>query len=32
LVAVNADRPVDDVTAQIFSVVDRHKQDRSHGC
>jgi len=32
LVAVNADRPVADVTAQIFSVIDRHKQDRNHGC
>ena len=28
LVAVNADRPVEDVTAQIFGVIDRHQQDR----
>ena len=29
LVAVNSDRPVEEVTAQIFSVIDRHFQD---GC
>jgi adenylate kinase len=29
LVAVNADRPVEDVTAQIFGVIDRHFRD---GC
>jgi adenylate kinase len=28
LVAVNADRPVDDVTAQIFGIIDRH----NNGC
>jgi adenylate kinase len=27
LVAVNADRPVEDVTAQIFGVIERHYQD-----
>ena len=29
LVAVNADRPVDEITAQIFGVIDRHRQN---GC
>jgi adenylate kinase family enzyme len=29
LVAINADRPMEDVTAQIFSVMDRHCPD---GC
>jgi adenylate kinase len=29
LVAVNADRPVENVTAQIFGVIDRHCRD---GC
>jgi adenylate kinase len=29
LVAVNADRPVEDITAQIFSVIERHCRD---GC
>ena len=29
LIAINADRPVDDVTAQILGVIDRHCQD---GC
>jgi adenylate kinase len=27
LISVNADRPVDEVTAQIFGVIDRHCQD-----
>src|SRR5260370_39200399 len=27
LIAVNADRPVDEVTAQIFGVIDRHSQN-----
>ena len=26
LVAINADRPIEDVTAQIFGVIDRHRQ------
>jgi adenylate kinase len=29
LVAVNADRPVEDVTAQIFGIIDRHTLDRN---
>jgi len=29
LVAVNADRTVEEVTAQILGVIDRHCQDRS---
>jgi len=29
LVAINADRPIEDVTAQIFGVIDRH---RLRGC
>jgi adenylate kinase len=28
LVAVNADRPIEDVTAQIFGIIDRHTIDR----
>jgi adenylate kinase len=27
LIAVNADRPVDEITAQIFGVIDRHSQN-----
>jgi adenylate kinase len=27
LVAINADRPMEEVTAQIFGVIDRHCQD-----
>jgi len=26
LVAINADRPIEDVTAQVFGVIDRHRQ------
>ncbi len=31
LVAVNADRPVEDVTAQIFGIIDRHIQEHKDG-
>ena len=30
LVALNADRPVEEVTAQIFSVIERYHQERHH--